>query len=416
LSLGSGVARKHPLVFLAYVYPPDNYAGAARPARLAKYLERLGHPVSVIAATPEEGCRIEGNVYRVRGEMEGNAGKSFSGYVEKAARILLFRHDEGFTWIPRAVNLAKRWRDMDPKPVVLSTSPPLTTHLAALVLKKNLGWRWIADFRDPLVGNPFRLGSLVRGSDRLLERAIFRNADAMIANTDAVLDSWIARYPQWRAKCHVVWNGFDPEEALAAEIIPLRPYKVLAHVGVIYGERHPAPLLSAARRLIERGSLDPLTIRICLVGPCDRSAFPVSDDFEVLARLGCLECQGMAVPREEARSIAASADYLLLLDVLQGRAGLQVPGKLFDYLCVGRPILACTTHGSPVERILSSSGVPHTVLYPDAPSPENADRLLAFLSNPSTCTRPSAWFNNQFNAEAQALALSSIVEQVVSRS
>ena len=75
------MVSKPPLFMLAYVYPPDNYVGAERHARFAKYLQRAGYSVSVIAAMPEDGCRAEGNVYRVRGELEHAPRKTFSGLI-----------------------------------------------------------------------------------------------------------------------------------------------------------------------------------------------------------------------------------------------------------------------------------------------------------------------------------------------
>jgi glycosyltransferase involved in cell wall biosynthesis len=406
------MVAKPPLIMLAYVYPPDNYVGAARPARLVKYLGRAGYSVSVIAAGPERGCHTMGNVYRVRGEMLHAPRKSFSGLIEKAARILVFRHDEGLTWIPRAVSLASRWDKLDPKPVLLSTSPPVSTHLAALTLKKRFGWSWIADFRDPLAGNPSRATAIARRVDAPVQRAIFRHADAIIANTDAVLELWLTDFPQYRPKFSVIWNGFDPEEPMSAAPIPFRPYRVLAHVGTVYPERSPALLLSSARRLVESGHVDPRTLRIKLIGLLDFAAVSGSGDFDFLSKLGCLESVNTWMPRQQAQQIVASADYLMLLDWTESHAALQVPAKLFEYIRVGRPILACTKRESPSDRILRQCGIPHAALYPDAPPAENDRRLAAFLAEPSSVTAPSEWFQTQFDAEAQARALSRLIEQV----
>ena len=46
-------------------------------------------------------------------------------------------------------------------------------------------------------------------------------------------------YPRWANKFHLVWNGFDPEEPLAALPIPPRSYRMLVHAGVVYRQRHP---------------------------------------------------------------------------------------------------------------------------------------------------------------------------------
>ena len=71
-----------------------------------------------------------------------------------------------------------------------------------------------------------------------------------------------------------------------------------------------------------------------------------------------MECNEALVPRAEAIRETAQADYLLLLDLTGLKQNIQVPAKIFDYLRIGRPILAFTTKASPSEWILELSGVP----------------------------------------------------------
>jgi glycosyltransferase involved in cell wall biosynthesis len=396
--------QKPPLLILAYVYPPDNYAGAARPYRFAKYLERLGHSVIVVASGAQPALTIEGNVYRVPGEQEGRR-RSFE---EKVLRTIWLPQDEGIRWVPRVVSLAARWKDK--QPVLLSTSPPLTTHLAALWLKLRYGWKWIADFRDPLVGNPFRKERRVMYLDRILERLFFRYADALIANTDPVAELWRARYPQRRRKVHVLWNGFDPEDEIGPRPLPTRPYRVLAHVGSMYGDRHPNLVLSSVARLVQQGRLAREAVRIQLTGPVSLQAQPDPRWAESLREWGCLEINAKLVPRADAGRLISEADQLLLLDVLNAKAGLQVPGKLFEYVRIGRPILASTTEDSPVERILKASGVPYTCIYENLSETEIDRRVLAFLNLPVQPVSPSPWFYETFSAGEQARKLSALVE------
>jgi glycosyltransferase involved in cell wall biosynthesis len=396
--------HKAPVLILAYVYPPDNYAGAARPHRFAKYLERLGHPVSIVAAGPPGATSAAGNVYRVPGELEGR----HKTLADKVVRLAWLYYDEGVAWIPGVVRLAARWRDL--RPVLFSTSPPITTHLAALWLKRRYGWKWMADFRDPLAGNPFRKLRRVQYSDAVLEKIIFRQADTLIANTDSVEALWRRRYPHWGRKIALIWNGFDAEDPAGGAPMPPREFRVLAHAGEIYGDRHPGLVLASVARLTAQGSIQPDRLRIQLVGPVAQEALPDAALVEGLTRCGCLELKPAAVPRAEAQRLTAEAYQLLLLDVLSGSAGLQVPGKIFDYIRIGRPVLASTTRGSPAERILEQSGIPHGCIYPDLGEPEIDRRVLEFLKLPSTPVAPSAWFQSQFDAARQAEALSDLIQ------
>ena len=103
------------------------------------------------------------------------------------------------------------------------------------------------------------------------------------------------------------------------------------------------------------------------------------------------------------------ADALLLV---QPQSDVQVPGKLFEYICIGRPVLALVPRASAVEAILAKSGIPNVCLYADD-APEAADqKLLEFLRLPNTPTPASEWFRTNFNAEEQTKQLAAIVETV----
>jgi glycosyltransferase involved in cell wall biosynthesis len=262
------------------------------------------------------------------------------------------------------------------------------------------------------VGNPFRVHWQARYLDPVVENLCFRNADALIANTDPVADMWKRRYPDHAQKVHVLWNGFDPESPIVVAPIPERPYRTLTHVGSIYGSRHPGLVVASVQRLIDSGRLNPSSIRIRLTGPCNHNSFPDFTQIERLAASGCLEFNPVQVTRKEAARLIQESDYLLLLDALGPECGLQVPGKIFDYVRIGRPLMISTIHGSAVERIARQCGIPCRVLYPDH-SPEETDRLvLDFFSLPSMRTEPSDWFNENFNALAQARMLSGLISQV----
>jgi hypothetical protein len=124
------------------------------------------------------------------------------------------------------------------------------------------------------------------------------------------------------------------------------------------------------------------------------------------------QCNAKVVSKDEADRLIEEADYLLLLDVTKGSVGLQVPAKIFEYIRIGRPILACTLRGSPVERILINSGVPFVALYAGDSNEEIDRRVLTFLNLPNHPVEPSDWFQEKFNGRIQAKTLGTIIETV----
>ena len=114
---------------------------------------------------------------------------------------------------------------------------------------------------------------------------------------------------------------------------------------------------------------------------------------------------------EKAKELVESADGLLLIDCF-GVESLQVPSKLFHYIRVGRPILAITMKNSPTERILSQSGVPHTMMYWGDSVAVNAPKLAEFLALPSISTHPSEWFLKTFDGKLHTRMLASVFDHL----
>jgi hypothetical protein len=213
--------------------------------------------------------------------------------------------------------------------------------------------------------------------------------------------------PDQQNKIHVVWNVFDPEETLGPQPLPAREQRVLAHVGMIYGDRDPNLLLRTLARLVQSGRLDPAHFRLEFTGVLDFKMLN-TEALRILTERSCFTSRE-SVPRPEAQRLMATADYLLLLDVVSDKAGLQVPAKIFEYIRIGRPVIACTTRNSPVDRILAQSGLVYTPLYPDMPEEEAGRRLLEGLHADSEPRPPSAWFCENFDARVQAETLSRLI-------
>jgi glycosyltransferase involved in cell wall biosynthesis len=395
-------------ILLAYYFPPDNTSGVQRAARLAKYLPRCGVDLRVIASN-HAGTDVtrRDTVYVPSPDVRAAPG------WESLARFLqrIVPYNERLEWMPHALAAAYRIAEREPIAAVISTSPPLVTHLTAMFLKARYRLRWIADFRDPLRGNPGRARRWARPYDLSLERAIFHSADSLVAVTDTVRDEWRAGYPRWREKMHLIWNGFDPEEEVRPLPVPPRQERVLAHIGVLYRQRHPYKLVEALDRLISAGRLDPAKLRLTFLGPIqERERFETHRATASLLCRGCLEIRGELVPRTEANHVMATADFLLLIDIVNlGGNSYTVPAKIYDYILVGRPILALTGRQSPVERILSQSGALYVCVYHDDCGAAVEEKLLRLVAMPSEPVTPSHGFRESFDGQRQAEMFAKLV-------
>lgn len=404
------------LILLAYYYLPDNTSGVQRAVRLAKYLPQHGYNTNVVCSSHAGELGNATDVIHVPSKSNPLPQANFwSRWARRTQRILPY--NEQLPWVPHAVAAARQIISERPVAAVVSTSPPLATHLAALWLKRHYGLTWIADFRDPLLGNPGRPRTWARPYDAALERYIFRSADAVVAVTDAVADLWRKQYPQWAHKFHLIWNGFDPEEATGPAPIPHRPYKVMAHIGVLYVQRHPMALMASLDRLVRSNQLIAADFRLRFVGPIQKQAeFAAHSAVSALMESGCLELGGQLIPRQDAIRETATSDFLLLLDIVNlSNVGYTVPAKLYDYILTGRPILAVTDRNSPVERILAQSGILHVCLYHDDAEAELDRKVLALFQLPTEPRKPSQWFSEQFDGNRQAGTLADLIDTLQDR-
>lgn len=399
-------------LLVAYYFPPEPASGAARPSRFYRYLPRFGYNVAAVCCNDGQ-IGATARLITADSERAGPAPRpvQIASFLAKVVQKLLRRNDYRLPWLFHALSASRPL--FSSEPIVISTFPPLCTHLVALWLKLRFKFKWVADFRDPLVGNPFGKQRPMRRLDEIVERLIFKYADAVIANTEPVRLAWETKYPQHADKITVIENGFDPEERVGPKPIPANSCRVIRHIGDIYGARRPHMLLSAIARLSARGQLQLDSIRVHLVGPIDENSplWQDADALDLVAK-GVLQIDGRLVSRTVAVDAAATCDYLLLLDINESNSVLQVPAKLFDYIRIGRPILVFTVAGSPTENILEKSGVHYTVVYvtdePDAVD----DKVSEFLSSSSAAVSPSQWFRNKFDGVKQTEALARTLNRI----
>jgi len=283
---------------------------------------------------------------------------------------LLMTPDSRIGWIPAAVRgglitIHKRRPD-----VIYSTSPYMSAHLIALILNRLTAIPWVADFRDPWRGNPFRsLG--YRSLDLLdawLERLVLRTATHIVFNTPTMHAQAAARLPCLTSKSTTIMNGFDADEFRDIRPIRLFPPEefVLTHCGEFYGPRSPSPWLTAVALLCRRSTV-PRRIHLLLIGPDAYGGRRLARLADEIGLADCVTVLGRKSRRETLAHMAGS-DALILAGSNGMGSQLQVPGKLFEYLAVRRPIIASLAPDNPAVTILRQARAEAYICPPDDPS------------------------------------------------
>jgi glycosyltransferase involved in cell wall biosynthesis len=404
------------VLILAHDFPPTNSPGAVRMLRFARYLPEFGFAAHVVTASSQKLADDRSlppcdTIVRVPNGSAPAPQVAVLSHAAEIAQRWLLPYNESLPWVPLAVAASRHVLATKPNSIIFSSSPPISAHFAALWLKRRYGLRWVADFRDPVFENPFRNRQFTGPYNAALQAWFIRRADVVLTVTDVVGEAWCAQYRKHASKIHILWNGFDPEEALGPAPIPPRDQKIMTHVGSVYGNRHPGLLLGSLKRLMHSDILKAGTLRVRLLGDVDETLLkPAEDPAASLIHHGGLEYENRIVPHSEALGLMSAANFLLLLDGNTDNRGYTVPAKLFEYVRIGRPILAFTAQGSPVERILSRSGVPYQCVYHNDAEDRIDAKVLALISMPSSGTTPSEWFTREFNGRSQAATLARILD------
>ncbi len=372
------------VVMLAYYVPPLVGIASERAASLARHLSETGWlPVVVSpeagfyhrdeASRPPEGVEVvrtgsvelsriarriwTGAEERVRGGAVRAVpvGKG-GGHMRRWLREYLYVPDAQNGWIPfarRAAARVVRDRASDGPVVVHSSSVPYSAHLAARSVAAAEGVPWVAELRDPWTTCHPSLrprSALRRAVDRRLESDLLGAADAVVVTSRSTRESLLTAHPALSSRSvHVVMNGF---EELVDDLLPTPPGPgepmSLLYAGTVAPGVDETPLLEAVSAV--EGS-HPGAIRMHVLGPADSwrraaASLPGSDRW--------LESPGLVTPGEARRSMAAASVNVILLPGEPHRD--RLPGKLFEYLGVLRPLLAVVPPGSEMEAMARRFG------------------------------------------------------------
>ncbi len=397
---GGGLPRR--VLMLLYHFPPRGGAATPRNVRNVLYLPRFGWTpvvvsprdtgeladpdsldlispaVRVVRATSLEPRHLRPIVDLLRrvGRASGSAGTpevdgaQRSGETASSAdlaglpshagtpapsrfsriRRMVFFPDNQVGWLPFAVIASMRLHRAAPFDAVYSTSAPITAHLIAGLVKRLTGAPWVAEFRDPWIGNPVdeAAGPLPWMHRRLrvrLERWIVRSADRIVFVSPSTQRLYRRRYPKAAAMVTIT-NGHDPTETIArvARDARSRPYR-LVWAGALYRSEELRLFLEGLGALAARRPTLGQELEVVFYGHVTDSCRAVADRIVRDRRLGSIVRFEGFVPRRAALAALADADAALVMLGAGPGMGQFIPGKLFECLGLSQQVLAVLPPG-----------------------------------------------------------------------
>ena len=345
------------VLIITYYWHPSGGPGVQRWLKFVKYLPDFDIQPIVLTVNPEQAeypvldpsleadidpdlkvyrtnCK---GVYDLYKKFAGVKTAPYSGFAnehkpsltQKIARFIrgnFFLPDARRGWIKYAFEEAGKIIEKYGIETIITTGPPHSTHLTGLKIKKKYRVKWIADFRDPWT-NIFYNKELfqtrwAKKINQRLEQSVLDACDyLLIASVDK---EKLSIDPQ---KVTFLPNGFDTIDFETKKPAFSETFTI-CYTGTIAGSYPTASLLKVFE------SLKDCRYKLLFVG---KVVDNVKKDF----------CENLGnsvefidfVPHSEAINFMTSSDLLLLIIPNTEDNKFIIPGKVFEYLATGKPIL-----------------------------------------------------------------------------
>lgn len=415
------------VLIIAHYFPPLNSTGARRPEALAAFLAR--NRVSVVVLTTKKGgatgkpnsdrqvkvieCSLlstlvfdsiidETNTVPVtRGAFSSSLQRFKQKFINRyfgqildprlpfvfyvALKVILNKitHGKAFKWV-------NEFEDAD---ILISTSPPWTTHLLGLFIAKIIKVPFIVDYRDQFSSNHMFSQNLRRFETNLDE--LFCTQSCLVS----VVSDPMKRYYESlsRSKVVTVMNGYDERHfdgtksvvhlnrTLGNEKITVR------YFGTITPDRLMERLWSA---LINSNLC--AAYRFEFYGDCSLlQEYFATNNIE----RGLDVSFSKALPHKEALELMCSSDALLFTETSEAKHASQrgvLTTKLFEYLASCRPLIAIIDRTTVAGELISQSGLAVTLSNDEVTIAKD----LSFFPKVQSIY-PNVNFINQFSRDNQ---------------
>ena len=375
------------VILIAFYFNQVNEIASKRLRALAKYLPQFGwEPIVIVpdlGFIPKENndlnCRIIYTEYEdmfshfssklkkynlaKESELEKNDLKNVqqedklkdsSSYsnpvVSKAVSIAgeVFAYPDGMKyWHESAFKEASRIIEEEEIEGIISSSWPITCHTIAKDLKDKYGISWIADLRDLWNLNPYVSHTSLRNYfEKRLELKTFENVDVITTTTD-LAGRTLATLHQ-NSKIVPILSGFDEDDLKFLNSIvengdndcredSSKDKKLkFIYAGSLYdGKRDPTNLFKAIRQLEDENKLDSSKISIEFYGD-STNLEEIASRYDLLHILKI----GGKIPHEEVLKKQLGSDVLLLISWDNEKEKMFIPGKIYEYFALGKPVLS----------------------------------------------------------------------------
>ncbi|HEX2963244.1 MAG TPA: glycosyltransferase [Ignavibacteriales bacterium] len=392
------------VLFISFFWPPSGKATLHWPLKIIKYLPSSGWQPSVLTVnedtfsakdesllkeiSPELEVMKTGyfdpfRLYRkflgksqdeplVASETISKTNKSLPHRISIWIRMNLFVPDARIGWYPKAVQRGKEYLKSNKIDAIVTVGPPHSTHLIGKKLSKAFNIPHVPVLIDPWIDivyyRGFKRNPVTLALDNYFERSVMKEASEVVFVTKNTKEDFVKKYPFLKSKSHVLYWGYNEDSFEGLEVKPPKDEKILLHAGNIFDYQNQVPFWKTVKSRIEKGSNIKLKF-IGTVGP------HIKKSLEDLGLNDRVEYSGF-LPYSEVAEEMMRASYLLVC----ATEPRHLPGKLFEYLRTGKPIIAFGDDNDEVEEILRKTNA--GMLFPyNSPAEEFFEKADALKTD-----------------------------------
>lgn len=352
------------VLIITYYWPPSGGAGVQRWLKFSKYLPQFGwEPViltvdkayaSFPALDPslEKDIPEKTRVFHTKatdwfrfyerdkskipsGGFATNRNDSFKGKLSRFVRGNFFIPDPRRGWNRYAFRKACELVEEEDIRHIITTSPPHSSQLIGLKIKKRFPKiKWIADLRDPWTDiyyyDLFYPSFISRKIDQGYEKKVLQNADIIATVSPSLAKKFNSKVSGIAEKISIVHNGYD--ESDFENMNASRPSRfTISYTGTI-SESYPVDgFIKAVSSLIHNGN--ELSLRFT-----GHISDVLKERFISAIGIDNLEFNSYSDHKTAIGQMLSSSMQLLVLARDPANRSF-LPGKLFEYIASGKPVL-----------------------------------------------------------------------------
>jgi len=285
--------------------------------------------------------------------------KSFSSKITSYIRANYFIPDARFFWIKPSVKYLRKYLKENKIDAIISSGPPHSLHLIALQLKKELGIKWISDFRDPWTDidylHQLPLTKRSKLKHERLEREVLQNSDTVIVIGETMRQAYLSECKN----TVVITNGFDEKNTESQPAID-KEFSI-THIGLMNEDRNPAILWQALAKLSKENKSFGNNLIIRLIGMVSEAVVESIKSNGLFEKLELIDY----LPHDEVIEFQKKSQILLLaINNVPSAKGI-ITGKIFEYLMARRPIVAIGPVDGDLAKILELTNAGAIVDFDD---------------------------------------------------